>query len=322
MTIHINGINASGKTLMSLLTPYVPPAMTSTVSSLLKSPAVTTIGSTWRRGIFADNGEFMFPGTSYIAVGTTGASWTYFSMTSSNIAYAGGGTIVAVPYNTGTVNSRISYDYGRTWAVMGALPALQAGYGQPWGQVSSDGAGMCIAVANEPVNCARTTDNGATWTAFNCGVSFPDIVEYMNGRWIIRNNLTSSIATSVDGYNWTVLTIPSNNDGQSYFVWTGSEYIYLYGAFAYRSTDLISWTTSALPQGVGESRSAYGNGQFLYIYSNTGANLAYSTSDFSSWTAITPKVTIQLCNNMIHGGSKFVLVGSAALNVPNCAVIA
>jgi len=114
-------------------------------------------------------------------------------------------------------------------------------------------------------------------------------IAYGNGLWVAVPSNNATGAYSLDGLNWSALTLPSVQN------WTGIAYGNTYWVIissggtgnsvaATSKANGAGWTTSSLPYATTWSSISYGNGIFVALATGTNA-AAYSTDYGQTWTA-------------------------------------
>jgi PKD repeat protein len=310
------------------VTPTVLPTITgtSTVSGVIQNPS-DAAGSTWRKPGVYDNNQFILSGAyKYIARSSNnGTSWTYEmclpTVNSYNLVQVSPGTIVGIPYvATAAVSkySAISHDSGHTWTNTGLLPASTVAFGN-----IAYTSGICVATTTSGTpSVIASTDFGTTWVQGT--LTTPRSIVGGGGIFVAYNNM-GYFATSVNGLVWTdrarlTAAIPLGN-----IIYTGDRFVYVDStAIPRQSFDGVNWT--ALPGfggAAGQYNCGFDNGVLVTMfYSATGTSTAWTTADFgTTWKTVNLPIPIKVNNIVLAGGGAAVIVGVAALNVPNYAVI-
>jgi hypothetical protein len=163
------------------------------------------------------------------------------------------------------------------------------------------------------VKTARASnDGGITWNNINYPLPLPapefpiQYIWYTNSQFIGTN--TGQLATSSDGYSWTVLNtnspgficVKTYNDLIYVAIRISDIYGYLYttiGDLVY-STDLINWTYTGISD---ISDVTFGNGVFAAI----GPSSVYTSTDGMNWVSAPPIPFTAGTQTIIFGNGLF-----------------
>jgi hypothetical protein len=156
-------------------------------------------------------------------------------------------------------------------------------------------------------NMAYSTD-GITWTDITDkmpkGTALSEIT-FCGGKFFAYGGWPSSMATSTDGENWTVVVSNLRDDIKGIAYGNGKYVFVTYEGTIRYSTDGITWTAANRPSGITQYQGiAYGGGKFVAVTSN--GRIAYS-ADGVTWTAI-PGSYSHL-RSIAYGDGKFVAGG-------------
>jgi hypothetical protein len=245
-------------------------------------------------------------------------NWTQRTLSSSNarsnIAY-GNGAFVATSY---TANGTRSTD-GVTWA----NTSISAGNASLSGWSSLIyGGGQFVAVgatdSAASTSYASTSGDGSTWTLRTITQSSSSgftAVAYGNGVYSAVGGGRG--ASSSDGVNWTLRTLPTANYlaiayGNGAFVATSSS------STVARSTNGAAWTSeSILPSQSGLVwRVTFGNGVFVAVSrsaSGAGSLIAATSTDGITWTQRTLPAS-SLWSSITYGDGLFTAVSGDTSN--------
>jgi len=190
---------------------------TNTASTSASAAATSnwTAGSALPASTFADlsygNGIYVaVGGTASAASSTDAVTWV-----TRTIPTLGAGTYSAVTYgngyfvaiSTGNLVTAISTN-GIAWSAGGNLPSNTT-----WTSVTY-GNGRFVAVASGGRVTAFSIDNGTTWYSYSVGLPVSatwSTIKYGQGLFFAVAQATTSAATSPDGINWTLRTMPGTS---------------------------------------------------------------------------------------------------------------
>lgn len=210
-----------------------------------------------------------------------GPVWSSASLAATTIyplrsVAVGGGFAVAVSNNSGNPYATYSDDAGATWNV-----STITGFGaSPGGASDPIYTGTAFFAQVNAVTGMRSTDGGQNWAA----VSFPSILADNNGYafgklYLIGNSNTNGINVSTDdGASFTLVTVGLPT-------WSGA------------TTNLSASPTVAMFGGL----------------DGTGAYIV-KTTDGSTWTRVSAPWGTNGINRIENDGSRFVAIGTAAVN--------
>jgi len=169
-------------------------------------------GSPTISGVAYGNGTYVaIGGTASAFSSTNGNLWTTRSIPSlgsgtySNVAY-GNQTFVAI--TTGNVVTAVSSN-GNSWSAGGNLPASST-----WDSIAY-GNGRFVVLASGTRNVAVSTNKGTSWTLSDTQLPASlnwSKVSYGQGLFIAIATGTASCATSPDGLNWTIQSLPASSN--------------------------------------------------------------------------------------------------------------
>ena len=155
-----------------------------------------------------------------------------------------------------------------------------------------------------------SSDNGATFQVYNtalpAGAGTWSKVRFINAKFFIFLNGTTTGASSTDGINWTALTLPSAQNwgdiayGNSVYVLTTVS-----GLICFTSTDGVSWTQRS---GASGGSIAFGSGLFAVIAST---NIYYSENGITWFTA----TNAFAASALVFVGGVFVSTGGASVSI-------
>ncbi len=173
-------------------------------------PASDFVSIAYGNGVYVIVG-----GTSSAASSVTGSLWTTRTIptlgsgTYSAVTY-GNGTFVAI--STGNVATAYSTN-GTSWTAGGNLPASVN-----WTSVAY-GNGRFVAISSLTARSAVSFDKGITWESSLTGLPLSaglwTEVSYGQGLFVAVTQGVAFCATSPDGLNWTLRTMPSSSNWNS-----------------------------------------------------------------------------------------------------------
>ena len=152
-------------------------------------------------------------GSSTAASSTTGATWTTRSLpTLGSGSYSavcfGNGRFIAI--STGSTLATATSTNGSTWVAGGTLPA-----GFTTGTSITYGNGRFVAICSASGTAtAYSIDNGTTWKSYGVGLPSTQTwskVKYGQGLFVAIATGSTVCATSPDGINWTLRTMPGSS---------------------------------------------------------------------------------------------------------------
>jgi len=159
-----------------------------------------------------------------------------------------------------------------------------------------------------PMQKMLYSTDGITWTVKDTEVS--GRLSFSNGRFFASGGeLSSSLATSTDGENWTtVVNTQGQINGPVYgngrWVFVTRYYSGVGGNIMY-STDGVTWTAANVPTRIDFNAVAYGSGKFIAM--DRDGRMAYS-ADGVTWTV--PSGTYgNGVRAIAYGNGKFVKIG-------------
>jgi hypothetical protein len=152
-------------------------------------------------------------GSSTAASSTTGATWTTRSLPTigsgnySAVAF-GNGRFVAI--TTGSTLATATSTNGSTWVAGGNLPA-----GFTTGTSIAYGNGRFVAICSASGTAtAYSIDGGTTWKSYGVGLPSTQTwskIKYGQGLFVAIATGSTVCATSPDGINWTLKTMPGSS---------------------------------------------------------------------------------------------------------------
>lgn len=265
--------------------------------------AYSTNGITWSAATLPASGNWQtiaygngrFVVTAYgslLAISTNGITWTQSTMPTNNGSYTlpafGYGNDIFLATSNGNSYSYSSTD-GITWTTRTA-PSNQIGAGGKF-----QNGRFIFFNTNGSNNLIYLTTDGVKWNTGTLPTStLWNDVAYGNGTYVVTSrNLTTAAATSTDGINWTLRTMPnitynyygSVSFGNGIFVAVSRN-----SAYAASSTDGITWTSRTLPSSSNWNRIAYplksdfSNDSYLY----KGVTLAADTTSIINYEVVVP----------------------------------
>jgi hypothetical protein len=197
---------------------YVTIASNVAAAAFLSASSTATTNWTASTTVPQAYADIAYGNGVYVAVGgTSGAASTTDAVTwvSRTIPTLGAGTYSAVAYgngyfvaiSTGNLVTAISTN-GLSWSAGGSLLSNTT-----WTSVTY-GNGRFVAVASGARVTAFSIDNGTTWTT---SASLPpggnawSTIRYGQGVFFVIAQSSTSAATSPDGINWTLRTMPGTS---------------------------------------------------------------------------------------------------------------
>ena len=287
----------------------------------------TTPGSGWRSVVYG-NGVFVAVGdngTSRIMTSTDGISWTSINQfTTSGYLYVAYGlvngttpTFVAVGH-IGANRIIYSTNNGASWTGIATYDAFT------WYSCAF-GNGNFVALSSD-ATYALYSSNATTWTqttAFQVGHDW-NAVTYANGLFVAVSggsggsgtggqNLTSRVATSLDGITWTNRYSPDTIKltgvvyGDGIFVVLGNSGT---GYRTITSTDGINWVLRpSANDSIGWRQVCYGNGIFVAVAIDGSYNNIMTLA--SKYVLRFNKITTdEIATNLISFGQNGVTISS------------
>lgn len=166
------------------------------------------------------------------------------------------------------------------------------------------GAGTWVAGSYTTSNTARSTDNGATWSAGGANVGAARGLAYGAGLFFGTTGGTNH-SSSPDGVTWTTRTTPVSVTGVAY---GGGIFAAVGTNTAASSTDGITWTTRTIPAGAWDTIT-YGGGLFVAIDRSGGAgvNIVVTSPDGINWTSRSLPNSV-VCYSITYGNGIFLLL--------------
>ena len=172
--------------------------------------------------------------------------------------------------------------------------------------MESNGAGdILVAVTNQATGggnprVLRSTDGGVTWSVYALNLSgMADLgfqsIAFGVGRFVLVGDL-GKIATSEDGMNYTLRTVPVNV-GLFGIHYNGAIFVAVGQGCILTSTDGIAWVSRTVPvalSGVVITNVVFGNN--TWMVTDQSGTIATAPADGSTWTLrATPSIG---CNNL------------------------
>ena len=156
---------------------------------------------------------------------------------------------------------------------------------------------LFVAVANN-TNLFYYSSNGINWNTSTFSLTYT----WQSVCWSNELNMFAavarsasngtSIATSVDGINWTSRTAPDNQWWQ--IIYAKNRFIVIGTIGIMTSTDGIVWTNGTVPASQNWKSITYSSSLDLFvIVSDTGSNRIATSSNLTNWTLITAPVLNQ-----------------------------
>ena len=140
------------------------------------------------------------------------------------------------------------------------------------------------------------SEDGINWTQGTLPISGIKDITYVNDRFIILYNSSTSYVYSEDGINWTPGTLPIANISSKISYGNGKYVIVMWGDSTYLySSDGINWTQGTLPITKEYTAINYDAGYFIvttwldnvYLYSKDGINWVQGIMPSSgNWTGL------------------------------------
>ena len=278
--------------------------------------------NTWLTSATFDGQRFLVTGwDGTLLVSTNGLNWSNWSFPGSYLPYflsavsyngrtvLAGQTFAVVENNSKTILP-VAFDYiyvedvivadGVFWAVGEGGAIRRSTNGYDWVEITSRVPG--VSTLSELSGVAFdgrkflavgfgdfiTSSNGVNWTRTNAPVYLGvNDVAWGNGRFVVAgfdysHPLTEPLASSADGTNWVVHSLPLGSFGQflqlkflnGHFIAVGSE-----GAVAI-STNGMDWSVSSLGSNLWLQAVGYGEGKYL-IGGMDGS--LYTSSNAVTW---------------------------------------
>lgn len=272
------------------------------------TPATGT--SSWY-GVAFGNSVWVAVGQGYRASSATGATWTSVAAPSSfsslrDVRFANGVFVASsqlgVSTSTnGTTWTNISLASPTTFTNADAQALTSATYGNGTWVVADN-----RFLSTDVLAFFVSTTNGAGWTQVLTSVPYsqPTSIAFGNGVFVVVG-YGGLVATSTNISTWTLRSLGSTSDlGLMAVAYAGGQFVAVTNTGkAYRSTDGIAWTKSAVSAGALYG-IAYGNGVFVA----TGGGF-YTSPDAVTWTSRTWTGAAGF-EDIAFGNATFVAVGS------------
>ena len=195
-----------------------------------------------------------------------------------------------------------------TWTIVPQNPMLS------YVESVAYGNGKFIAVGRKgrevgPNRMAYSTD-GITWTATSVlsGYDFEiDNITFCGGRFFV-SGWPGSMASSIDGENWTVVVSNLREDFRGPVYGDGKWVFVTYEGRIMYSTDGVTWKNGVNRSSVSQFTGVgYGGGKFVAT-SWSGGKMAYST-DGITWTVVPEVYGTGPIRGIAYGDGKFVVGG-------------
>ncbi len=310
-----------------------------TTKAAYQTAAGAAAGSAWTASAGSlPNGTYSsiaYGGGYWVAVGgtATGArsvdgdtTWnavtlpTLGSGTYSGLAY-GQGVFLAI--STGDNQTAVSTNSGSTWSAGGTLPSSTT-----WSSVAY-GNGRFVAISTLSSRAAVSVDKGTTWVSSPSGLPLSagnwSKITYGQGLFLAVTQGAAFCATSPDGLNWTLQSMPSSSN------WNGAAFGNpnnnpIFVAISSTSgTVAASVRTGAKAQGRAEVASGTvteirmiepGSGYpYGSVTATTASTNVITTSDTTNLTALQPVEFTGLdAYGLETGVTYFVTTGSIVTN--------
>lgn len=275
------------------------------------------------RSITYGNGKFVAVGdSSKVIYSIDGINWgsTDLSIGDWKSVTYGNGKFVAVAYN----NSAYSTD-GITWTISKVTSFLFRPNSITYGN------GKFVAVGSKysssaSMDLAYYSEDGINWnssSSLNSSHMYYLAVTYGNGKFVTLAHQKSKASYSIDGINWTEVTLPklgyweSATYGNGKFVAAGYRLVgnYYENVVVY-STDGITWNSVGMlsDYNIFPRSITYDGNKFIVlsditIINNTTSVIAYS-ADGISWIKAT--IPSKGWNSITYGDDKLIALGDSA----------
>jgi hypothetical protein len=290
--------------------------------SITSSFALTQSHS-WR--VATDGSLFCAVGAGLSYTSTDGVHWT------QGTVYAGSQPLNTPTFSAMTWSASATKFVGvSSWGLVATSPD-----GLNWTAATSAPSMYAVAFGNSVFvsisengtsgYVALSSASGLTWTSSPLpGAGSQGLwtaAAFGSGKYVALNSGTDQVATSTDGINWTIGTLPASASWSA-MVWNGSLFcaIATGSAVSVTSPDGVTWTQHALPSSTTWRAIAWGAGVFCAIAS--GGTVAATSPDGATWTAQTLSASAAW-SSIAFNGSTFCAVasgGTVAATSPTGAV--
>ena len=230
-------------------------------------------------------------------LGSIGAWYGFDSLGVLNMgrleAPSGTPAVTLTPVEVLSVERKATNDAGR------GVPPYRVNLGYARNYTVQDAGSLAGRVSAAWVN--GTGLSGSGWSG----------ITYGNGLFVAVRMGSNAVATSPDGVEWTIRTLPATGAWKA-VVYGGGGFVAITGGnptdVAATSTDGITWTARTLPAEIDWSSIAYGGGVFVAVGSDTVA----TSADGITWTLRT--IAAGVWNSVTYGGGLFATVAYSGAN--------
>lgn len=189
---------------------------------------------------------------------------------------------------------------GKDWEKISSFPTYEFAYGN--GKiVSFSGDGKSIY-----------SIDGISWKDGSVVLS-PDVLEFVNNKFIGLYVAKHPIVYSDDGINW-ISTDYSSNGNDTSISYGNNVYTLCEGESVYYSYDLLNWTQALFVNNFKFVSITFGNNKFVAVgqhannYSNGG--IIYYSNNGIDWTKAENTPFLNDLYSIIYGNGRFVAVGN------------
>lgn len=218
----------------------------------------------------------------------------------------GNGIYVGVSSNNAGNQVAISSD-GITWFGQTAANT------NSWNAICY-GGGLFVAVATSGAgNRVMTSSDGISWSARTSANDYNwNSVVYGGGVFVAcaTDSVTSHFMSSPDGVTWTARN-GSSAVGRNSVTFGNGTFVAVGNNVAEYSTDGLSWTAATISSQFWVS-VAYGNGKFVTINTDVGAQPVSYSPDGITWTAVTTTLGVAASRKQVaFGNGAFIVINTA-----------
>jgi hypothetical protein len=223
-----------------------------------------------------------------------------------------------IPYNAIASNGSLAIMVGTSmmasttdginWASTGPSSS------NTWNYICYNGSIFCAIAGFNLTNHVAVSSNGASWTVSSLPTNGWENIAWNGSLFCVTDGQLYRTPTSTNGISWNNNLPELNQLNTTILGVVGSTFIVFGPSQYFTSTNGVTWTptTSTSLPALNWSSCAYNSSTLIVVSNAQISNIAYSTSNATTWNKVTLPATLQW-SNIIWSNNTFIVTDTTSI---------